>query len=230
MPNDTNLSLTLGLTTHPASRNFYDNSLLERYETLNGAAHDVKEKERKVLDTVLADRRASHAACRSMLDIGTCTGRYLRWGQANGFRQICGLDHSQDAIAFCEATLPFTCELHRADCTHIESFSRLKDVDLITMMMGTFNHLVIDAVAGFFRNLQLIAAPRAQFVVSTWAKSPMDLAIYSHQEARELMSQDHEAALFKMDGNGWKLTGKRNAGSLDVWVFSEIASGCGATG
>jgi len=94
-----------------AAQSFYDWGRLALYERVTGPAERVKQRELAVMNEVLRQRIDRGLRCENMIDVGTCTGRYLRWAYDRGFIRLCGIDHSADAIVYCRMNLPFSCDL-----------------------------------------------------------------------------------------------------------------------
>jgi len=207
----------------PVDPNFYDIERLRRYETLQGAAGRVKDDEMSALDAIFAGRKLDDARCDSFLDLGTCTGRYLRWAQARGFSQVAGMDHSPHAVRFCREEIGLRdCDIYTADCTEESSFSALSGTDLITMMMGTLHHLTAAGVSEMMTSVAGIARDEAQFVVSTWQQTPMDLELYTPREARGFGNIDYAALLRHESGRHWVLQDIHETANLRLWLFLRL--------
>jgi SAM-dependent methyltransferase len=207
----------------PVDPNFYGVERLRRYESLQGEAGRVKDREMNALDAIFARRKLDGAPCDSFLDLGTCTGRYLRWAQARGFSQVAGMDHSPHVVPFCREEIGLQdCDLHTADCTEESSFVALRGADLITMMMGTVHHLTSKGVSQMMTNIADIARDEAQFVVSTWRDTPMDLELYTPREVRDLGSIDYAALLRRESGRHWVLQDVHETPSLRLWLFLRL--------
>lgn len=207
----------------PVDPNFYGIETLRRYEMLHGNASRVKGGEMKALDAILARRKLDCARCDSFLDLGTCTGRYLRWAKERGFSEVAGMDHSPHVARFCQEEIGLRdCDIYTADCTKESSFAALSGVDLITMMMGTVHHLTAAGVSQMMTNIAGIAREHAQFVVTTWRHTPMDLELYTPREARDLGSIDYPALLRRQSGCHWVLQDFRETPSLHMWLFLRL--------
>jgi hypothetical protein len=221
-----NLSSTGDLQHH----SFYNWERLDRYEHMAGPGRLIKQREWSIMNEVLRARRADGLRCQSMIDVGTCTGRYLRWGRVSGFVSLCGIDHSSDAIAYCRIKLPFSCDLRQGDCKEAATFRGLANVDLISVMMGTFNHLSPESADSFLHHAAAVSGPGAQLVISTWAVPPSDLAIYSPIQAARLQSNGCTEILTKNVVGPWTLLQTYTTGALNVRLFCASTAGRGAIG
>lgn len=207
-------------TFSPVDPNFYNADMLRRYETLKGKADRVKNDEMLALDVLFERRKSGGARCDSFLDLGTCTGRYLRWAQRREFSHVAGMDHSPHVARFCREEIGLRdCDIYTADCTEASSFVPISGIDLITMMMGTVHHLTANGVSQMMTSVAGIARDGAQFVISTWRHTPMDLELYNPREACDLATNDYAALLRQQSGHHWALQDIYETPSLSLWIF-----------
>ena len=170
----------------------YGAAWLARYAAVAGTDKRIVDAEMREMRRWFASRYpAETRQSLHHLDLGTCTGRYLRWGLSQGFRIICGVDASMDAVAYCSRLCrPGRLCVHHADFLHEPTvsalFARHPPFHLVTMMMGTINH-VAPARQGLL--LQLLGEalhPEGRLLVSAWRPGACGLSLYS-PEARNYL-------------------------------------------
>jgi SAM-dependent methyltransferase len=198
---------------------FYDAAFLQRYDALQGASAEVKAAEQRVLDGIVYLRRQSRLPCERYLDVGTCTGRYLIWARDNGFRTLCGLDHSPDAIAHCRTKLTFPARLIEGSCLDMESYRGVDNLDFVTMMMGTANHLTGPELKTFLLGVSTVIATSGELVLSTWRCSPERLMLYSEADARKLCGIALNLAELQTTGAQLTIVNRIATSWHDLWVF-----------
>jgi|SRR6185437_1743563 len=201
---------------------FYDAAFLRRYDALQGASAEVKAAEQRILDEIVDLRQQSRLRCERYLDVGTCTGRYLIWAHDNGFRTLCGLDHSPDAIAHCRTKLTFPARLIEGSCLDMESYRGIENVDFVTMMMGTANHLTAPELKTFFLNVSTVIATGGDLVLSTWRSSPERLTLYTEADARKLCRIALNLAELQTTGAPLRTVNRVATSWHDLWVFRKI--------
>jgi 2-polyprenyl-3-methyl-5-hydroxy-6-metoxy-1,4-benzoquinol methylase len=170
----------------------YSDNWLERYDEVTGDDATILQAELNVVDGWFDRCMPDLAGCPAQhLDLGTCTGRYLRWGLSRGFSKVHGLDKSAAAVARCRARLASSpVDVHHADfldaATMAELETRHGSFDLVTMMMGTINHLAWDQQHQVIRNLVPVLAPSSHLVISSWRLGACALSLYSRMEQHAL--------------------------------------------
>ncbi|UGY94325.1 class I SAM-dependent methyltransferase [Streptomyces gobiensis] len=170
----------------------YNDDWLERYDSV---ANEDAAILRAELDAVeawfkrrvggIGERVAQH------LDLGTCTGRYLRWGISRGFTSAHGIDKSRAAVARCRAMLGHgPIQVHHADFLDTAVFSSLLrrqgPFDLVTMMMGTINHLAAEEQHQVVHALVPALSSQGHVVISSWRPGACALSLYSRADQRSL--------------------------------------------
>jgi hypothetical protein len=172
----------------------YDQTWLERFDRLKPADAEITRAEMDAFGLL------AHAATAmldthkvSYLDLGTCTGRYLRWGCDQGFGTICGVDRSSASIRHCARLgQPGHIYLYNADFLN---GTAMRDIavrhgpfHLVTAMLGTVDHVPRHLQARFFHLISDILSPAATLVVSSWRVGHCDLSLYSERERSYLES------------------------------------------
>jgi SAM-dependent methyltransferase len=172
----------------------YDRAWLERYDRLEPADAEITRTEMEAF-WLLASAATATLDSRevSYLDLGTCTGRYLRWGCDQDFRTICGIDNSPASIRHCASLRrPGRVFLYRADFLNVlvmrELAARHGPFQLITAMLGTVDHVSRHRRASFLDLLSEILSPVGTLVLSSWQVGRCDLSLYSERERSYLGS------------------------------------------
>lgn len=196
---------------------FYDQNVLNAYEGLTGRAREIKNTEQAVLDSLIGKLIYPRHLDRSV-DVGTCTGRYLAWARKIGVKEINGIDHSPAAIDFCQKHIPFDVTLYLGSCADPATFKNLKNCTLITMMMGTANHLSRTQFESFFLNAAGSSSSDSILIFSTWRVSPMELEIYDCHQVREIEGSLEWVQLFSANSCGFALIDRISTPWLDIWV------------
>jgi hypothetical protein len=172
----------------------YDQTWLKRYDRLEPADAEITQAEMDAFG--LLARAATATLDRhkvSYLDLGTCTGRYLRWGCEQSFGIICGVDRSSASISHCaHLCRPGRVYLYNADFL---SGTAMRDIavrhgpfHLVTAMLGTVDHVSRQRQARFFRLISDVLSPVGTLVVSSWRAGHCDLSLYSEREQSYLES------------------------------------------
>ncbi len=170
----------------------YDLSWIERYQAIEGGDARLAAAEMSAFRQ-LFDAEFGGVGRRSIrhLDAGTCTGRYLRWGMGEGFGLVCGIDRSPSAAAFCARTVG-------PGCVHVYCADVLDEADLaatagrhapfrlVTMMLGTINHIDRGRQAGLLRSFAGLMDPGGRLVLSSWRPGRISLSLYAEPERRFL--------------------------------------------
>ena len=198
---------------------FYDAAFLRRYDALLGTSPEVMAAEQRMLDEIVDVWRQPGQPCEHYLDIGTCTGRYLIWAHRKGFRTLCGLDHSRDSIAHCRAKLNFPAHLIEGSCLDVESYRDVANVDLVTMMMGTANHLTVLELKTFIQTVSTVMAVGGDLVLSTWRASPEPLMLYPEADARKLYERALNLSELQTLGAPLTFINRMATSWHDLWVF-----------
>ena len=120
--------------------------------------------------------------------------------------------------------------LRHGDCGQVSTFDGLSNVDLISVMMGTFNHLSRAAAKDFLDIAFAASRPGAELVISTWAEPPNDLNIYSPVQAARLQSSNSLDVLASEIAGFWTVFQTYEVGALEVRVLRATIAGCGASG
>lgn len=169
----------------------YNSEWLHRYESAVEQDAQLKLEEMNTFEDLLDRYIVSQPTFNSYLDIGTCTGRYLRWAAQNGFETIVGIDSSPDAIQYCSKALTFTPELHCLDITSVsEQKLQLilgKQFDLITIMFGTINHFDDIEQLEIIRRMSCILTENGRLIISSWIEGKCGFSMYEKATA-ELLS------------------------------------------
>lgn len=134
------------------------------------------------------DRTRTRGAFR-YLDIGTCTGRYLVWALDKGIGAVHGIDSSQHAVAFSRRKLGGRARIVQADILvdGIGEMFSLTNMDLVSIMFGTFNHFSMAQHQIVLRNAQNCLREGGSLVISSWQPGKCDFSIYD-TSARELLA------------------------------------------
>jgi SAM-dependent methyltransferase len=177
-------------TSFPA---VYDSGWLHRYESAAGEDAQLKLEEMNTFEALLYPYAVSQPTFNSFLDIGTCTGRYLRWAAQNGFEKIVGIDSSVDAIQYCSKALTFTPELYCLDITSV-SEQKLQSLlgrqfDLITIMFGTINHFDDIEQLEIIRHMCSILSDNGRLIISSWMRGKCGFSLYENSTARLLSTR-----------------------------------------
>jgi SAM-dependent methyltransferase len=166
----------------------YGSDWLDRYDGVTGKDAAILAAEMAAVDAWF-DREVGHRIGRRArhLDLGTCTGRYLRWALARGFASVHGVDRSADAVARCSARLTGRpARLHRADFLDVRALEAVAEqygpFDLVTMMLGTVNHLTIGHQCQVVRSAAPALRPTGHLVISSWRPGSCTLSLYSSAE------------------------------------------------
>jgi SAM-dependent methyltransferase len=178
----------------------YDAGWLQCYESAVGQDAQIKLEEMNTFEDLLYRCTVSQPTFNSFLDIGTCTGRYLRWAAQNGFETIVGIDSSVDAIQYCSKALTFTPELHCLDITSVseqklQSFLG-RQFDLITIMFGTINHFDDIEQLEIIRRMCRILSENGRLIISSWMQGKCGFSLYENSTARLLST--HQISINKI--------------------------------
>jgi SAM-dependent methyltransferase len=170
----------------------YDLSWIERYQAVEGGDARLVAAEMSAFRQ-LFDAEFSGVARRSIrhLDAGTCAGRYLRWGVGEGFGLVCGIDRSPSAAAFCARTVGHDrVHVYRADVLDESDLAatagRHAPFRLVTMMLGTINHIDRGRHADLLRSFAGLMDPGGRLVLSSWRPGRCSLSLYGEPERRFL--------------------------------------------
>ncbi len=170
----------------------YHNSWLAGYEQLNSADTAITAAEMAAFCQLIASFAARTGYKRlNYLDLGTCTGRYLRWAAGQGFATVCGVDNSPAAVAYCcQSALPGNVHLYEADFLEpgaLVGIARERGpFELITAMLGTIDHAPRAAQLALLSSLREVLAPTGAVVLSGWRPGQCNLSLYSDTERRYL--------------------------------------------
>ncbi len=172
----------------------YTTQWLNRYESLTASDMAIVDSEMAAVHRWF--ERRYPVPGRSLvrhLDVGTCTGRYLRWGIRQGFSLVCGVDSSPDAVAFCSQLFgPGRVPLYLGDfmreSTLPELVARHGRFPLITMMMGTINHVRRNRHRAVIGSLAEALTPTGRLLISSWQPGRCGLSLYDEEERRFLES------------------------------------------
>jgi 2-polyprenyl-3-methyl-5-hydroxy-6-metoxy-1,4-benzoquinol methylase len=178
----------------------YHSSWLADYERLNSADTTIIAAEMAAFRKLVASytARARHERM-NYLDLGTCTGRYLRWAAGQGFATVCGVDNSPAAVAHCQSALPGNVHLYEADFVEPDTLLGIATehgpFQLITAMLGTIDHAPrVDQLA-LLSSLREVLAPIGAVVLSGWRPGRCDLSLYSDAERRYLETMSFTGVL-----------------------------------
>lgn len=145
---------------------FYDLVTYLKYEYAPPADEAKKLFEADLMEQVLSRYRINSG---SALDIGCATGRWPMWFSRKGFRAV-GFDISPASIQLCKTraaqagdnSVRFECRNIVVDQTYFG------DYEIITCMMGTFNHVPWDSANQFCRRVFDALVPGGLFVFTSW--------------------------------------------------------------
>lgn len=222
----------------------YDDDWLERYDRSAGADAAILKAEMEALEALFEgfegiagltglEGRGDEPGGRGArhLDLGTCTGRYLRWGVARGFASAHGIDKSAASVNRCRAmaeTGPI--HVHHADFLDAEAMPPLLDrhgpFHLVTMMMGTINHLAAEDQYTVVRNLVPALPVSGRLVISSWRPGACALSLYSRVEQRNLGLTGFGARLNadQVGGLGLRLAERRFTEWHELRVYAPSAA------
>jgi SAM-dependent methyltransferase len=174
-----------------ANLDCYEDGWLEEFEHAQGRDLALQVEEMSAFDTLVSacdDRMRARSAFR-YLDIGTCTGRYLMWALDKGFGAVHGLDSSQHAVAFSRRKLQGLARIVQADIL-VEGIGEklsLTDMDLVSIMFGTFNHFSRAQQQIVLCNARACLREGGSLVISSWQPGKCDFSIYD-ATARDLLA------------------------------------------
>jgi 2-polyprenyl-3-methyl-5-hydroxy-6-metoxy-1,4-benzoquinol methylase len=180
----------------------YHSGWLAGYEQLNAADTAIIAAEMAAFRRLVAPyaARARHERM-NYLDLGTCTGRYLRWAAGQGFATVCGVDNSPAAVTYCyQSALPGNVHLYEADFVQPDTLVGIATehgpFQLITAMLGTIDHAPRAAQLALLCSLREVLAPTGAVVLSGWRPGRCDLSLYSDTERRYLDAMSFTRVLY----------------------------------
>jgi len=168
----------------------YEEKWLEKFEHVQGRDLDLQVEEMSAFEALVSacdDPTRARGAFR-YLDIGTCTGRYLAWALDKGIGAVHGLDASQHAVAFSRRKFGSRARIVQADILDdgIDELLSLTNMDLVSIMFGTFNHFSMAQQQIVLRNARNFLREGGSLVVSSWQPGKCDFSIYD-ASARNLL-------------------------------------------
>ncbi len=174
-----------------AALDCYEDEWLEQFEHVQGRDLVLQEEEMSVFESLVSacdDRMRARGTFR-YLDIGTCTGRYLAWALDKGIGAVHGLDASQYAVAFSRRKFEGRARIVQADILvdGIGERLSLTNMDLVSIMFGTFNHFSRAQQQIVLRNAQQCLREGGSLIVSSWQPGKCDFSIYD-SSARDLLA------------------------------------------
>jgi predicted nucleotide-binding protein/SAM-dependent methyltransferase len=188
----------------------YTSNWLAEYDEAVGGDGDLKRRESEFVRHRLEKNHGKEAAVVSHIDVGTCTGRYLKelahFIKSDG--QIVGVDSDRDCINLLRSRkenneLDSRAEIVSGDLRRREELPPEK-FEIVTCMMGTLCHLErrVNGKAGFedewqigLENLAHLLADDGDAFIAVWdrrvCKKPPEplLSIYSPKAAELLCEQ-----------------------------------------
>lgn len=214
----------------------YNSSWLYRYESASGRDAQLKLEEMRAFETLLRRHTELRIISSSFLDIGTCTGRYLRWAHQKEFEKIVGIDRSVDSILYCSKTLSFSPELH---CLNVisEPEQRLLvllggQFDLITVMFGTINHFNSIEQLKVIQRMSRILKNDGLLIISSWIQDRCSFSLYEDLTSQALSIQqvsidrmEYMAHLADLELTAWTETGSHRLFSIAHHQNSAVRDG-----
>lgn len=137
---------------------------------------------KKSLELALFEWLVDVTSIRRSLDIGTATCRYPRYLSRFG-ADVFGVDISTAGYRYIRPQLAEKVSFVQADARHIP-FSN-GSFDLVTCMMGTFNHIRVGDRRGVLGEMARVLSPGGKVVISAWdseCEFQGYLSIYSAEE------------------------------------------------
>jgi SAM-dependent methyltransferase len=197
----------------------YDPSWLRRYGRTSGVDERIKRAEMDIFTELVTRWTRNPGRTQrpgGMLDIGTCTGRYLLWGLRAGYSPVCGLDRSAAAVRHCTDD-PALSAAHVAhgDILDESTPARLQAEGrrfvLATMMFGTVNHFTGADQQRALSQVRRCLVPGGVLVVSSWLPGGLRFSLYNAPARRFLQGRTMElprlAALLEDAGLALQATG-----------------------
>lgn len=180
----------------------YDDEWLTRYENLSGVDAQIANSEMEVVEAALQSSFASwHRPALTHLDLGTCTGRYLRWSRHRGFGRSVGVDAAPAAIRFCSRSIaePERIVIEQADFLRPGVLASLGErydgFDLVTIMMGTINHVAGRDQPGLLDAIGRVLRVSGRLILSSWRPGREVLSLYTEAECQQLSGTPLQAGL-----------------------------------
>ncbi len=163
-----------------------------------GRYNQCKIDEIKYLEDFLFDKNLF-----TYLDIGTCSGRYPSYFKTK-FKSILGIDINSKSIDFCKEKIKgvdFLVADITIDILKIKKNYREK-FDLITMMMGTINHIPKHKHNYAFSNIKKIMNFNSTLIVSEINEYDYDTmsCLYKQDEMEKLKINNIEKKIFIEQG------------------------------
>ncbi|MCA9651724.1 MAG: class I SAM-dependent methyltransferase [Myxococcales bacterium] len=186
----------------------YNGRWLEQFDRAEGTDLRLQEEEKQAFDQLVTAAAAGPRSWGELryLDVGTCTGRYLAWAVDKGIAAVHGLDCSRQAVAFTRRRFGTRVHVVEGDI-RVEGIGgrlALGDMDLVSIMFGTFNHFSSAQQLVVLSNLRDCLRIGGSLVVSSWQPGRCDFSIYDTRQ-RELLASR----------------------GLSPVQLSELAAGCG---
>jgi len=200
---------------------YYNKNFLDTYIQGSPPLLKVQEEEMLVLSNLYKKVGLESLAGVTHLDIGTCTGRYLQWAYKHGAQNIYGIDSSPDLINFCKEYLQFSVNLILGSCADEKSYSKIKNIDSCTVMLGTISHLSELQLKEFLKILEIKMSPSGILVVSAWNRLPDDLNIYSEMPAHYLLKQSEALNYSHFEFNNFKIKHTEDTQYLTIKLFEK---------
>ncbi len=200
---------------------YYSKELLKSYDCGSQDLEKIKDEELKLLSILYQKIGLESLKGHTHLDVGTCTGRYLKWAYDKGCRNIIGLDKSADSIYFCKKNILFKTTLLHGCCTNKTSYDGIGPIDSCTVMFGTINHLNKIELGQFISILEEKMSLGCILVISFWRKPPEGLGIYNNLDAKYLCEQSNYLNFKQINLSGFNLLHIEHTNYLTLNLFQK---------
>ena len=189
------------------------------YEKSTSNLKQVKDEEQMLLTHMYQRTGLVSLSGLTHLDIGTCTGRYLKWAYDKGCRNIYGIDESKNSIDFCKKNIHFNTSLINGSCANKSTYNKIEKIHSCTVMLGTINHLDELQLISFLRILGDVINFEGVLAVSSWLIPPIGLTIYNNFQAQLLYERSKLLNFNLFELYGFKLINVQYTSHLRINLF-----------